>query len=252
VSAADELRRRVGEIAWYHTIDLGNGVVTPGATDSRARLPEIGLPDDLTGKSVLDIGAWDGFYSFEAERRGAGRVLAVDRTEWVGEGWPSGKAGFELARETLRSNVEDRVMDVYELSPEAVGRFDLVLFLGVLYHLRDPLLALERVASVTAGRLILETHVDLSFARRPAIAFYPGQELSHDPTNWWGPNAPAVVGMLRAVGFERVEIVSRNSLLYRAGRAAYRLVRGTVRPRWNDGPPLQLAQQGRLVVHAWR
>jgi tRNA (mo5U34)-methyltransferase len=251
-TSSEDLRRRVSEVAWYHTIDLGDGIVTPGATDSRARLPQLGMPADLSGRTVLDIGAWDGFYSFEAERRGAERVLAVDRTEWIGEGWPSGKQGFELAREALGSKVEDRVMDVYELSPETVGRFDLVLFLGVLYHLRDPLPALERVASVTADQLILETHVDLSFVHRPAMAFYPGQELSHDPTNWWGPNSAAVVAMLRAVGFGRVKTVSPTSLRYRAGRGLYRLLRGALRPRWNDGPPLQLAQQGRLVVHAWR
>lgn len=80
-------------------------------------------------------------------------------------------------------------MDVYDLSPEKVGVFDVVLFLGVLYHLSHPLLGLERVASVTGDLLIPETHVDLLDHRRPAMAFYPGGKLGGDVTNWWGPTA---------------------------------------------------------------
>ena len=248
----EDLRARVAEIDWYHSIDLGHGVITPGADDTPARLKRLRLPRDLAGKTVLDVGAWDGFYSFEAERRGASRVLAVDNVEWVGKGWPSGRQGFDLAREVLGSAVEDRVIDVLELSPETVGTFDLVLFLGVLYHVRHPLLALERIASVTRERLILETHVDLSLGRRPAMAFYPGLEVNYDPTNWWGPNPAAVMSMLRSVGFSRVEAVTPNGLPYRAARGAYRFARRLVRPRRGEGSPLTVAQQGRLVVHAFR
>ena len=96
------------------------------------------------GLSVLDIGAWDGFFSFECERRGASRVVAADYFSWHGSGWGT-KAGFTLARDVLGSKVEDVDIDVMDLTPERVGTFDLVLFLGVLYHLRHPLLALERV-----------------------------------------------------------------------------------------------------------
>ena len=132
----DELQQRVSALRWYHTIDLGHGVVTPG---------------------VDDIGAWDGFFSFEAERRGAARVVASDFYAWHGEGWGSGqgKAGFELARRALGSRVEDVDVDVMDLSPDRVGLFDIVLFLGVLYHLPNPLLALERVAAVTRSLLVL-------------------------------------------------------------------------------------------------
>jgi tRNA (mo5U34)-methyltransferase len=206
--AVDELRRRVDSLEWFHTIDLGHGVVTPGRDCSAARLAHIGLPEDLTGKTVLDVGAWDGFFSFEAERRGAARVLAVDSFSWGGDGWGT-RAGFDLARNVLRSKVECRSVDVLDLSPESVGAFDVVLFLGVLYHMRHPLLALERVASVTGELLVLETHVDLLGHRGPAAAFYPGDELNRDCSNWWGPNPSAVVGMLHAVGFERVEIVHK-------------------------------------------
>lgn len=204
----ETLKRHVAAITWWHTIDLGKGIVTPGLDPTPARLPEIRLPEDLAGLSVLDVGAWDGFFSFEAERRGAKRVLATDSFCWGQGGWGT-KAGFELARRALRSKVEDSDIDPLELSPEKIGTFDVVLCLGVLYHMRHPLLALERVASVTRGRLILQTQVDLAGLTRPAIAFYQGSELHNDPTNWCGPNPAAVVAMLRTVGFGHVEVVSQ-------------------------------------------
>ena len=103
--------------------------------------------------------------------------MAADYFSWHGGGWGS-KAGFELARRTLGSKVEDLDIDVMDLSPERVGMFDVVFFLGVLYHLRHPLLALERVASVCRRLLILETVVDMVGIRRPVMAFYPGRELN--------------------------------------------------------------------------
>ena len=118
--------------------------------DPRDRLPLLGLPEDLSGLTVLDVGAWDGFFSFECERRGAERVVAADWFAWH-EAARGSKESFELAREALGSSVEDVEIRVEELSPERVGTFDLVLFAGVLYHVRDPLRALEAVASVTKG-----------------------------------------------------------------------------------------------------
>jgi len=207
----DELRRRVTEIQWFHVIDLGNGIVTPGVEKTTARkLETLGMPEDLTGKSVLDIGAWDGFFSFEAERRGARQVLAVDHFCWGGAGWGT-KAGFDLAREALGSRVEDREIDVLDISPDNTGVFDVVLFLGVLYHMRHPLLALEKVSAVTGGMLILETHIDLKRLNRPAMAFYPGDELLGDPTNWCGPNEACVISMLKDVGFKRVQLYSQTN-----------------------------------------
>jgi tRNA (mo5U34)-methyltransferase len=206
----DALRSDVEKIRWWHPIDLGDGITTPGAdVHIRARLAEIQLPNDLSGKSVLDIGAWDGFFSFEAERRGARRVLATDSFCWDGGGWGT-KAGFELARRALKSRVEDKWITVPELSPETVGVFDVVLFLGVLYHMRHPLLVLERVASVTRGLLIMQTQVDMVGIDRPALAFYPGTELNGDPTNWVGLNPAAVVAMLKDVGFGRVDILHKS------------------------------------------
>jgi tRNA (mo5U34)-methyltransferase len=221
-----DLSARVEAIRWYHTIDLGGGVVTRGVDDSPLRLARLDLPASLAGATVLDIGAWDGFFSFEAERRGAARVVAADHFSWHGDGWGS-KAGFELARTALGSKVEDLDIDVMDLSPERVGQFDVVFFLGVLYHLRHPLLALERIAAVTRKRLVLETVVDLVGVRTPAMAFYPGRELNADPTNWWAPNVPALHGMLRDVGFEDVRTVTPEpSAFYRAARAVSHRIRG--------------------------
>jgi tRNA (mo5U34)-methyltransferase len=226
----DDLQARADALRWFHSIDLGRGVVTKGVdATQRERLSRLQLPVDLSGRSVLDIGAWDGFFSFEAERRGAKRVVAADYYSWHGQGWGTGqgKAGFELAREALGSRVEDVDVDVMDLSPERVGTFDVVLFLGVLYHLPNPLLALERVASVTGDLLILETVVDMVGFERPALAFYPGRELNGDPTNWWGPNGPAVHGMLHSVGFAEVETMTPvRSAMYRAARAVSHRLKG--------------------------
>jgi len=243
-----DLRTRADALRWYHRIDLGQGVITRGVDNSPERLARARLPADLSGRSVLDIGAWDGFFSFEAERRGASRVVAADHYAWHGTGWGTGqgKAGFQLAREVLRSRVEDVDIDVMDLSPERVGSYDVVLFLGVLYHLPNPLLALERVASVTRGLLILETVVDMVGLSRPAAAFYPARELNDDPTNWWGPNHAAVTGMLRAAGFGRVDVMSPvRSAPFRAARAVKHWLAGK-----NSIP--SAFRQDRAVFHAYK
>jgi tRNA (mo5U34)-methyltransferase len=253
--AEQALREEVSRIRWWHSIDLGNGVVTPGLKnrEPQGQLEAV-FPADIAGKSVLDVGAWDGFYSFEAERRGASRVVASDSFCWGGAGWGT-KDGFELARRALGSQVEDEEVDVLDLSPERVGQFDIVLCLGVLYHMRDPLLALERVASVTRETLVIETHVDMLGARRPAAAFYPGDELLGDPTNWWGPNHAALVGMLEAVGFASAEIVyPRRSRLRRRGDRAKRILAVLAsRRRSKEGlRSLSAAWHERAVAHAHR
>jgi tRNA (mo5U34)-methyltransferase len=240
-----DLRARAEALRWYHTIDLGSGVVTRGVDDSPLRLSRLDLPASFAGKTVLDVGAWDGFFSFEAERRGAARVVAADYYSWHGGGWGS-KAGFELARAALGSRVEDVDIDVMDLSPGRIGVFDVVFFLGVLYHLRHPLLALERIASVTRSLLVLETVVDMVGIERPAAAFYAGRELNNDPTNWWGPNVPALHAMLRDVGFDDVRTISpQRSRLFRAARAVSHQLKGR--------NTLACAyRQDRAVVHATR
>jgi tRNA (mo5U34)-methyltransferase len=224
-------------------MDLPGGVRTEGVSHPTRRLARLGLPDELSGLTVLDVGAWDGFFSFECERRGAARVVAADSFAWDGRNW-STKAGFELARQALGSNVEDVEIEVMDLSPERVGEFDLVLFLGVLYHLRRPLAALERVASVTGRQLIVETHVDALWTRRPVLCFYPGATLDDDPTNWWGPNPEAVCALLKTAGFREARVLTRDSWPYRAARAARRALSSPRHPaRW---------AQGRAVIHAYR
>jgi tRNA (mo5U34)-methyltransferase len=225
VAGTDDLKRRVAEIRWFHQIDLGNGLVTPGIDESVPKLDALRMPN-LTGKSVLDIGANDGFFSFAAERAGAKRVVAVDSFSWSGE--PPGnqtKAGFDLAHEVLESRVEPHQADLYELTPESIGTFDVVMMLGVLYHVRDPLLALERVASLTNELLLLETLVARVWARRPLVAFCEDSLLEpparRPPWRWWGPNPAAVVGMLTVAGFRDVEIIGRRSLLGKVGHTAY-------------------------------
>ena len=244
-AASGELRDKVAAIRWYHSIDLGGGIITPGADNTPERLARLDLPESFAGKTTLDIGAWDGFFSFEAERRGATRVLATDSYSWSGKGWGT-QAGFNLAREALGSKVEDLTIDVMDLDPARTGQFDIVFFLGVLYHLRHPLLALEAIASVTREMLIVETVVDCVGYPRPAAAFYPGTELNNDPTNWWGPNPLAVAGMLRSVGFTSVRTVTPSRPWpYRAARALYHHAKGRNRAG--------LAfRQDRAVFHAFR
>jgi tRNA (mo5U34)-methyltransferase len=227
-------------------MDLGQGVKTKGVYEPAKHLDRFHLPDRLDGKSVLDIGAWDGFYSFEAERRGAERVLATDHYQWDGTGWGS-KAAFELAHEALGSNVESRPLDVMNLSRDQFGTFDVVFFFGVLYHLKHPLYALERIFEVTDDLLILETEIDMTWTRRPAAAFYPGTELAKTDSNWWGPNITAVEGMLRTVGFRDVRLVFTRGLPFRLARGARAkfLVREKVALR-------HLVQRDRAVFHAHR
>lgn len=238
-----DLQSRVDALRWYHTIQLGDDIVTKGVDDTPQRLARLDLPRSFEGLTVLDVGAWDGFFSFECERRGAARVVAADYYSWHGAGWGT-KAGFTLAREALGSRVEDQDIDVMDLSPERIGTFDVVLFLGVLYHLRHPLLALERVAAVTRQLLVVETVVDMVGFRRPAMAFYPDRELNNDPTNWWAPNVPAMTAMLATVGFDDVRVAGpQRGAVYRAARGLYHQARGRNR--------MSLAfRQDRAVFHA--
>lgn len=209
-----ELRKAVNTIRWVHRIDLGQGVITPGEWNTPEVLSRLQLPDHLSGQTVLDVACWDGFYSFAAEQRGAARVLATDSFIWQA----GHKEGFLLAHRALQSKVEEAEIDVLDLSPERVGMFDIVLFLGLLYHMKHPMLALERAASVTRRLLIVETVVDLYLPGK-ALAFYPGAELGHDETNWFSPTPAALEAMLRAVGFTRVERVWPSAGRLRLWRA---------------------------------
>ncbi|MGH2758653.1 MAG: class I SAM-dependent methyltransferase [Actinomycetota bacterium] len=232
---ADELRKGVDEIPWYHSIHLGHGVVTPG--DSKTiPLTAKQLPD-FSGRSVLDIGAWDGYYSFLAERRGASRVVALDHYVWgvdfgarqayweecrsrgvlpdlerdVTDFWRPetlpGRRAFDFAHEALHSRVEPVVGNFLEVEPDSIGRFDIVLFLGVLYHLPEPLAGLRSVRELTKEVAVIETEAIevLGYPSPNLLLFFPGDELGGDFTNWYVPTLPALHAWCRAAGFGRVE-----------------------------------------------
>ncbi len=207
--------------SWWHSIDLGNGLVTAGV-HSLAELQGIyrslELPEDLSGKTLLDIGCWDGFYTFETERRGA-KVISVDC--WH----PS---NFFAARQALNSKAEFHERSVYEIGKDNLGSFDIVLFMGVLYHLRHPLLALENVCELTRDFAVIESHIidKMREGGEPAMEFYEFDELGGQYDNWWAPNLECMVQMARSAGFARVELLFRSDT--RAAVKAYR--------RWNDKP----------------
>jgi tRNA (mo5U34)-methyltransferase len=236
-SSAEDKRARIDGIGWWwHSIDLGDGVVSPGrkfgggVEAMNEDLARIRLPEDLSGRTVLDVGAYDGFYSFAAERRDAARVVALDHFVWlndlansridfatqymtegkVPEGTPlPGKAGFDAAHDILGSRVESVVGDFMHYPLDELGQFDLVLYLGIVYHMEDPLRAMRRVFEVTGDLAIIESEtVQLAgFEDRAVAEFFPGDELNGDPTNWWVPNEAALVGLARAAGFAAVEVV---------------------------------------------
>lgn len=149
------IRRLIAEHGrWWHEIEVAPGIVTPGDDSNRMKLPildRLGLALDLSGRRALDIGCSDGFFSFELERRGAD-VVAIDFV-------PETYTGFSTARRILGSEVTYRMDNVYNLAPESHGSFDVVLFLGVLYHLRKPLAALDAIRSVMkpGGQLFIGT-----------------------------------------------------------------------------------------------
>jgi tRNA (mo5U34)-methyltransferase len=187
----DALAREVAaHPGWYHRIELAPGLVTPGTHDSPAglaRLDAIGLPRSCRGLRALDIGCRDGFYAFELERRGA-EVVGLDYAD------PE-VTGFSIAARALGSRVRFVVANVYDLDSAEHGHFDLVLFLGVLYHLRNPLLALDRIRAVLSpgGALFVETQLTnepgAARSRAPLWQFLPGDSLHGDRTNKWAPNA---------------------------------------------------------------
>lgn len=217
----DWLRSKIeAEGYWFHRMELAPGVVTPGWSDPLIdKLPYFGLPEDLSGMRVLDIGPAEGFFSFEAERRGAAEVIAIDPA-------PLSIQKFNLCRDALNLRATAYLGNVYDLSPRTYGTFDLVMFYGVLYHLRHPLLALERVLSVASGTVLMQTMTfeDPSLGDEAAAKFHPfgvtsgpADAPSLDPTVFWVPNAACVRDMLLHVGFVGVEQVStQTGAVYRA------------------------------------
>jgi tRNA (mo5U34)-methyltransferase len=248
-SNLEDARAQVADVSWYHRIELPGGLVTDATTDPRRALERLHLPASLAGKSVLDVGAWDGFYSFECARRGASPVLATDSFAWDGRAW-NGRAsneGFVLARRLLglEDVVADQLIDASELSPAAIGgQFDVVLLLGVLYHLTDAVRVLEAVASCCSDLLVLETETALNWLPVPAAQLHPGAELNNDATNWYSYNARALQGLLARVGFGESRVVFRTPMYRRVGKA--------ISGRRPGYPFRTLLRSARIVVHAHR
>lgn len=225
-----ELQALVDRLPWHHSIDLGGGVVTVGNKSLANCAGEADLifeRVDLSGRTVLDVGAWNGFFSFEAKRRGAARVLATDSYCWS-HPQIRGREAFDIARSALGADVDAREIDVADLSVEAVGEFDVVLYLGVFYHRYDAIEALAKVARLAKHVLIVETHLDLRDIDVPAMAFYLGSELNNDPTNWWGPNEHCMQALLLGHGFTDIEISHHPAGPSRAIFHAWRLTESRV------------------------
>jgi tRNA (mo5U34)-methyltransferase len=220
------LVRRIEAHPWYHTIELPEGIVTPGVYDHRPLVGMYGLPNDLTDKSALDVGSADGFWAFELERRGA-RVTAVDIETTADLDLPPAvrrmvaeqglvypiRGGFELAHELLGSRVKAVNASVYELDPDRLGSFEFVHAGDILLHLRDPLRALERIRSVTAGEALLSDVFD------PGLDEFgkAGQEVANylggwEGAAWWIPALSTLAQMIFDAGFSDVEVVTTYRL----------------------------------------
>lgn len=219
--------------SWYHSIQRRDGVVVPGIVpleDLQARMEAFGVPRDLSGQTVLDVGAWTGWFSFEAERRGA-EVLAVDCVPFE---------EFRMAHELLESKVRYEILDVEELAPSRIGMFDHVFFFGVLYHVRHPLLALENLCSVTRGTAYIESFVtdaadgaERALAAKPTLEFYETDELAGQIDNWFGPSLSCLGALCRSAGFAQVVL---NHIMDR--RAGYVCKRRVDLPAAAGEPPM--------------
>jgi tRNA (mo5U34)-methyltransferase len=250
------LEEEVAGLPWYHTLELAPGVVTPGWLDTRRVADEVPFPASLAGKRCLDVGTADGFWAFEMERRGAAEVVAIDVLDPGGWDWPvrsdpavvadigashARGRGFELARRELGSSVERLGRSVYDLDPEELGRFDVVYVGSLLVHLRDPVLALERVRAVCAGTLIVVDGIDLPLSimfRRMPVARIEGRGRPW----WWYLNAAGLARVVEAAGFDVVDGPRRLFVPQGAGQALSRR-----RPWWI------LRRKGReFLVIAWR
>jgi tRNA (mo5U34)-methyltransferase len=205
-------------IRWHQKWQLFQGIFTPGVNAIEEMCEDLTLPKNLSGKRVLDVGAWHGCLSFECERRGAREVVALSPED------PQ-QTGFNKLRDILHSNKVHYVRGtVYDLNPRQLGYFDVVLFCGVLYHLRYPLLGIDNIRRVCKGDVYVETAVSEvqlklqetcpELLSAPLWLFYRFDELNADTSNWFAPNCTAVVQAFESAGFE-------TQVLKRSNRATF-------------------------------
>lgn len=233
-----EIEQRIADLGpWFHNLNL-QGVPT-APQHFLGDYPSVkwrnfcaALPPDLTGKTVLDIGCNGGFYSIEMKRRGASRVLGIDHDEVY-------LAQARFAVEVLGLDIEFRHLSVYEV-PQLRERFDLVLFMGVFYHLRHPLLALDILRRHVAKDWFVFQSMQRGSRTRPAVeADYPFWEsaifdhpgfpkmhfvensYSQDPTNWWIPNRACAEAVLRSAGFRIESNPEQEVFICRCDEGAY-------------------------------
>ena len=203
----------------YHSYDFPDGTKAVGSLSTELLNTQFEwLGDiDFKDKSVIDIGCWDGFYSIKAKQKGARSVLGIDINPWGKSDWI---ANFREAVKKFGFNPVDidcRYEDLFELDCYWEKR-DIVLFMGVLYHLQEPLSALYRLRNLTREKLVIETLIDGDDLPFPALKFYPGKEMGNDPTNWFGPNKLWIESALKVVGFDDVKLIHEhgNRAVYHA------------------------------------
>lgn len=196
IANSSSARQLVDSVAhWHQRFEISPGVYTPGTYDPGFLLEKMDLSDDLSGKRILDIGASDGFFSLQLRRRGA-EIVAVDYR-------PKQLHGFAVMEQISGLDFDYRQLNVYHLNVDELGTFDIVLFLGVLYHLPDLIRALAIIRAVSAGQLFIETHCSSDVPSDiPAARYYRGATLNNDPTNFWSPNARCIADMLFDAAFD--------------------------------------------------
>jgi tRNA (mo5U34)-methyltransferase len=180
---------------WHQQFEIFPGLITPGSYQPSFLLEKIHLPADLTGQRVLDVGTSDGFFALECVRRGAS-VVAIDYRSKQDH-------GFHVMEQLNSVDIEYHQMNIYDLADRKLGQFDIVLFMGVLYHLPDMIRALHIIRGCSRGVVYLETHSENDFCRDVAAArYYTANSLAKDHTNFWAPNRLCVLDMLYDTGFD--------------------------------------------------